>query len=127
MVDSTAACKPVIEPPVDPVPVVTAEPIPAIVTVEEEIPPDLSTPLAVCVDEAPPLVSSGALSDDVLQLPAADAPLKPTAVAELPERDMLLMIAPSAPADSPTPPEPSTGMDDQKVSPMECAGLWIDI
>ncbi|MFN9938050.1 MAG: hypothetical protein ACK56I_01120, partial [bacterium] len=88
-------------------------------TVEVEIPPDLSAPLTVCVDEAPPLVSSGALSDDVLHLPAADAPLKPTAAVEPPERDTLLMIAPSAPADPPTPPEPSTGMDDQKISPME--------
>jgi hypothetical protein len=105
VVDSAGDREPVIEPSVDPVPVVTAEPIPAIVTVEEEIPPDLSAPLTVCVDEAPPLVSSGALSDDVLQLPAADAPPESTAAVEPPERDMLLMIAPSAPADPPTPPD----------------------
>ncbi len=29
------------------------------------------------------------------------------------------MVAPSAPADPPTLPEPSTGMDDQKISPVE--------
>jgi len=116
VVDSTAAREPIIEPSVDPVPVVTAEPKPATNTVEEEVPPDLSAPLTVCVDEAPPLVSSGALSNDVH---ATHAPLKPTAAVEPPERDMLLMIAPSAPADPPTPPEPPTGMDDQKISPVE--------
>jgi hypothetical protein len=99
--------------------VVTAEPKPATDTVKEEIPPDLSAPLTVCVDEAPPLVSSGALSDDVLQPPAADTSLKPAAAVDPPERNMLLMIAPSVPADPPTPPEPSTGMDDQKISPVK--------
>ncbi len=117
--DTTAAREPVIEPPVDPAPVVTAEPKPAIDTAEEEIPPDLSAPLTVCVDEAPPLVSNGALPNDVRQPSAADTSLKPAAVVESPERDMLLMVAPSAPADPPTPPEPSTGMDDQKISPVE--------
>ncbi|MFN9898508.1 MAG: hypothetical protein ACK55Z_06885, partial [bacterium] len=83
--DSTAAHEPVIKAPIDPVPTVTAEPIPAIVTVEEEIPPDLSAPLTVCVDEVPPLISSGALSSDVLRPPAADAPPKPTEAIEPPE------------------------------------------
>ncbi|MFN9908326.1 MAG: hypothetical protein ACK56F_19720, partial [bacterium] len=75
VVDSTAAHEPVIKAPVDPVPAATAEPMPAIVTIEEEIPPDLSVPLMVCVDEVPPLISSGALSSDVLQPPTTDAPL----------------------------------------------------
>jgi len=119
VVDSTAAHEPVIKAPVDPVSAATAEPMPAIVMVEEEIPPDLSVPLMVCVDEVPPLISSGALSSDVLQPPATDAPPKPTEAIEPPERDMLLMIAPSAPADPPTPPEPSTGVDDQMISPVE--------
>ncbi len=119
VMDSTIAREPVTMFPVDPVPVVTAEPKPATDTVEEEIPPDLSAPLTVCVDEAPPLVASGALLNDVRQLPVADTPLKLTATVEPPERDMLLMVAPSAPADPPTPPEPSTGMDDQKISPVE--------
>jgi hypothetical protein len=32
---------------------------------------------------------------------------------------MLLMVAPSAPDCPPTPPEPSTGMYDQRISPVE--------
>ncbi len=32
---------------------------------------------------------------------------------------MLLMVAPSALCCPPTPPEPPTGMDDQKISPVE--------
>jgi hypothetical protein len=117
--DNTDACEPVTESPGDPLPVVTAGPEPATDTVEEEIPPDLPAPLMVCVDETPPLVSSGALPNDACQLLAADTPLKPATAVEPPERDMLLMVAPSAPADPPTPPEPSTGMDDQKISPVE--------
>ncbi len=74
-IDSTTIHDPVAEPPVDPLPVVTAEPELATGTTKEEIPPDLCTPLTVCVDEAPPLVASGALPDDVLQLPATDTPL----------------------------------------------------
>ncbi len=109
--DSTNACEPITESPVESLPVVTAETELAPDAVEVEIPPDLSAPLMVCVDEAPPLVTSGALSSDVRQLPAADTPLKPTAAVEPPERDMLLMVAPSAPTDPPTPPEPSTGME----------------
>jgi hypothetical protein len=107
------------EPPVDPPPVVTADPEPATDASEEEIPPDLCTPLTVCVDKAPPLVASGVLPVDVCQLPAADTLLKPTVIAEPPERDMLLMVAPSAPVCPPTPPKPSTGMDDQEISPVE--------
>ncbi len=57
--------------------------------------------------------------DQVGDMPVADTPLKPAAAVEPPERDLLLMIAPSAPADPPTPPEPSTGLDDQKISPVE--------
>ncbi len=110
---------PVAESPVDLLPVVTAEPGPATDAIEEEILPDLRTPLTVCVDEAPPLVTSGVLPDNVRQLPATDTPLKTTVTAELPERDMLLMVAPSAPVEPPTPPEPSTGMDDQKIFPVE--------
>jgi hypothetical protein len=99
--------------------VATAEPKPATDAVEEEIPPDLGVPLSVCVDEAPPLAASGVVPNDVRQLSAADITLKPTAATEPPERDMLLMVAPSAPAGPPTPPEPSTGIDDQKISPVE--------
>jgi hypothetical protein len=118
-INSTTIHDPVAEPPVDPSPVVIAEPELATGTTKEEIPPDLSTPLMVCVDEAPPLAASGALPNDVCQLSAADTLLEPTATAEPPERDMLLMVAPSAPADPPTPPEPFTGMDDQKISSVE--------
>jgi hypothetical protein len=98
---------------------VTVEPEPATDVIAKEIPPDLCIPLTVCVDEAPPLVASGVLPDDVRQLPATDAPPEPATVAEAPERDMLLMVAPSAPDCPPTPPEPSTGTDDQEISPME--------
>ncbi len=80
----TIAREPVTESSVDPLPVVTAEPEPATDTVEEEIPPDLSAPLTVCVNQAPPLVSSGALPNDVRQFPVADTPLKPTATVEPP-------------------------------------------
>ncbi len=76
---------PVAESPVDPLPVVIAKPEPAIDAIEEEIPPDLGTPLTVCVDEAPRLVASGVLPDDLRQLPAADTLPKPTATAEPPE------------------------------------------
>ncbi len=117
--DNTDACEPVTESPGDPLPVVTAKPEPATDTVEEEIQPDLPAPLMGCADETPPLVSSGALPNDACQLLAADILLKPAAAVEPTERDLLLMIAPSAPADPPTPPEPSTGMDDQKISPVE--------
>ncbi len=137
---------PMAESPADPLPVVTAEPEPATDVIGEKIPPDLCTPLTVCVDEAPPLVASGVLPDDMRHLSATDTPLTvcvdeapplvasgvlpddvrqlpatdtPTVTAEPPERDMLLMVAPSAPVDPPTPPEPSTGMDDQKISPVE--------
>jgi hypothetical protein len=98
--------------------VVTAKPEPVTDAIEEEIPPDLGVPLSVSVDEAPPLATSGVVPNNVRQLSAADTPLKPAA-AEPPGQHMLLMVAPSPPADPLTPPEPSTGMDDQKVSPVE--------
>jgi hypothetical protein len=110
---------PVADFPVDPLPVVTSEPEPATDAIAEEILPDLLTPLTVCVEKAPPLVASGVLPDDVRQLPAAEALPKPTAAVEPPKRDMLLMVASSAQVCPPTPPEPSTRMDDQKISPVE--------
>ncbi|MFO0004502.1 MAG: hypothetical protein ACK559_25575, partial [bacterium] len=45
VVDSTATHEPVIKVSIDPSPAVTAELIPAIITVEEKIPPDLPAPL----------------------------------------------------------------------------------
>jgi hypothetical protein len=105
--------------PVDPLPVVTAEPESATDVIAKEIPPDLCIPLTVCVDKAPPLVASGVLPDDVRQLPATDAPPEPATVVDAPERDMLLMVVPSTPDCPPTPPEPPTGTDDQKICPME--------
>ncbi len=118
-VDSTTIDEPVADFPVDPLPVVIAEPEPSADVIAKEISPNPCIPLTVCVDEAPPLVASGVLPDDVRQLPATDAPPEPATVVEAPERDMLLMVAPSAPDCPPTPPEPSTGMDDQKIPPME--------
>ncbi len=109
----------VSDPPVDSLPVVTTEPEPVTDVIAKEIPPDPCIPLTVSVDEAPPLVASGVPPDDVRQLPGVDDPPEPTAIVEAPERGMLLMVAPSAPDCPPTPPEPSTGMDDQRISPME--------
>jgi hypothetical protein len=94
---------PTDESPADPLPVMTADPEPVADAIEEEIPPDLGVPLSVCVDEASPLATSGAVPNDVRQQPAIDTPPKPTATAESPRQDMLLMVAPSAPADPPTP------------------------
>jgi hypothetical protein len=105
--------------PIDSLPVVTAEPEPVTDVIAKEVPPDLCVPLTVCVDEAPPLVVSGVLPDDARQPPAVDDPLEPTTIVEAPEQNMLLMVAPSAPDCPPTPPESSTGMGDQKFSPME--------
>jgi hypothetical protein len=110
--------------PINSLPVATAEPEAVTVVTAEETPPrptapDLCVPLTVCVDEAPPLVASGVPPDDVRQLPAVDDPPEPATIVEVPERDTLLMVAPSASDYPPTPPEPSTGMDDQKTSPME--------
>jgi hypothetical protein len=104
--------------------VATAEPEPGTNATPEETPPrptapDPCVPLSVCVDEAPPLDASGVPPDDVRQPSAVDDPPGPTTLVETPERDMLLMAAPSAPDCLPTPPEPSTGMDDQKTTPME--------
>ncbi len=112
------------DPPSISLPVASAEPEPVTnATAEEILPrpaaPDPCAPLTVCVDEAPPLDTSGVSLDDVHQLPAVGDPPEPTTVAEAPGQDMLLMVAPSAPDCPPTPPEPSTGMDDQKVSPVE--------
>ncbi len=118
-IDSTTIHDPVADVPISPLPVVTAEPEPATDASEEEIPPDLCTPLTVCVDEATPLIASGVPPDDARQLPAVDTLLKPTATAKPPERDMLLMVAPSAPLCPPTAPESSTGTNDQKISPVE--------
>jgi hypothetical protein len=87
--------------------------------IAKEIPPDLCVPLTVCVYGAPPLLASGVPPDDVRQLPAVDDPPEPATIVEAPKRDKLLMVVPSAPDCPPTPPEPSTGMDDQKISPME--------
>ncbi len=84
-IDSTTIHGPVTDAPISPLPVVTAEPEPATDASEEEIPPDLCTPLTVCVDEATPLIASGAPPGDARQLPAADTLLKPTATAEPPE------------------------------------------
>jgi hypothetical protein len=117
--DSTTTDGPAADSAADPLPVVTTELDPATDAVAEEIHPDLCTPLTVCVHEAPPLIASGALPDDVHKSPATDALLEPVAANEPPERGMLLMVAPSAPDCPPTPPEPSTGMDDQKISPIE--------
>jgi hypothetical protein len=89
-----------------------------------EIPPRLTVPdpcipPTVCVDEVPPLDTSGVPLDDVHQPPAVGNPPEPTTVAEAPERDMLLMVASSAPDCPSTPPEPSTGLNDQKIAPVE--------
>ncbi len=78
----------------------------------------MCTPLTVCVDEALPLITRGVLPDDVRKLPAPDTLPEPAVAIGPPERDMLLMAS-SAPVCPPTPPEPSTGMDDQKISPVE--------
>jgi hypothetical protein len=111
-VDSTTTDGPAADPSADPLTAATAKLEPATDAIAEETPPDLCTPLTVCVDEAPPLVASRVLPDEVRQLPAADALSKPAAAVEPPERDMLLMVAPSALDCPPTPPEPPTGMDD---------------
>jgi hypothetical protein len=118
-IDGTTINDPVADLPVDPLLAVTAEPELATDAIAEEIPPDLGAPLTVCVDEAPPLAASGVLPDDVRQLPATDTLPEPTVAIEPPERDMLLMAAPSAPVCPPTPPELSTGTDNQKISPIE--------
>jgi hypothetical protein len=84
--DSTTTDGPVADPSTDPLPVATAEFEPATDAIAEETQPDPCIPLAVCVDEAPPLVASGVLSDDVRQLPATDDPPEPATVVEAPER-----------------------------------------
>ncbi len=94
----------------------SAEPEPVTNATAEEIPPrptapDPCVPLTVCVDEAPSLDTSRVPPDDVRQPPAVDDPLEPTTIVETPERDMLLMVAPSAPDCPPMPSGPSTGMD----------------
>jgi hypothetical protein len=81
--------------------------------------PDPCVPLTVCVVEAPPLDTGGVPLADVRRWPAIGDPPEPVTIAKAPEQDMLLMVAPSAPDCPPTPPEPSTGIDDQKISPME--------
>jgi hypothetical protein len=117
--DSTVISDLVVDCPIDSLPVVTTEPEPVTDVDAKEVPPDLCAPLTVCVDEAPQLVASRVLPDDLRQLPALDDPPEPATIVEAPERDMLLMVAPSAPDCPPTPPELSTGMDGQRISPME--------
>jgi hypothetical protein len=99
-------------------------PEPATSAAVQEVLPRLTVPypcipLTVCVDEVPPLDTSGVPLDDVHQLPAVGNPPEPTTVAEAPERDMLLMVASRAPDFLSTPPEPSTGLNDQKIAPVE--------
>jgi hypothetical protein len=121
---SAAVSNTTSDPPIIPLPVASAEPELVTNATAEEIPPRPTAPdpcvlLTVCVDEAPPLDTSGVPSDDVRQPPAVSDPPEPTTVEEAPERDMLLMVAPTAPDCPPTPPEPSAEMDDQRISPME--------
>jgi hypothetical protein len=105
-------------------PATAAEPDPTAGAVAQEIPPRLTVPgicipLTVRIDEAPLLDTSGVPLEDVPRSPTIGDPPEPTVIAKAPEQNMLLMVAPSAPDCPPTPPEPSTGMDDQKISPME--------
>jgi hypothetical protein len=122
--NSAAASETIGDPPSVPLPAATIQPEPATNATAQEIllrptVPDPCIPLTVCVNEVPLLDTGGASLVDVRRLPAIGDPPEPVAIAKAPEQDMLLMVAPSAPDCPPTPPEPSTGMDDQKISPME--------
>ncbi len=68
--------------------------------------PDPCDPIAICVDVAPPLDTGEDSPVDVHRSPITSDPPEPPAVA----------TAPDCP---PLPPELSTGIDDQKISPIE--------
>jgi hypothetical protein len=110
----TAASETTGAPPDVLLPVTTIQPEPAINAIVQEIPLRLTVP-DLCI----PLTVRGVPLDDVRRSSAIGDPPELATIAEAPGQDMLLMVAPSAPDCPPTPPEPSTGMDDQKISPME--------
>jgi hypothetical protein len=87
-------------------------------------------PLTVCTDQdvIPPPENDGGPPVDVHRSlePATGEPLELTAGAKrldllpsTPEPNTLLMVAATAPDRLPIPPELSTGMDDQRISPVE--------
>jgi hypothetical protein len=115
------------DPPSVPLAAAIIQPEPAINVIAQGTPHLPTTlgpcdPLAVCVDVAPPLYTGEDSPVNVQRPPVVGDPPEPVTGAkhldlppDAPEQNMLLMVAASAPNRPPLPPEPSTGMDDERI------------